>query len=133
MKTNLIQRVAKKAHMKIARVIVYALSLGEVDGWLDFRTIIKAKLTTKERASLAYAALLSLDEQTRELVCENAFEARPLNSEPMPPAFELIDEAKWWASRADRETKQVYIMSIYSHMTPEQKAAFGDYIKRAAA
>ena len=131
-KPNLIQKVASKTHMKIARCIVYALTLGEADGWLDFRTIVKAKLSEKERASLAYAALLSLDEETRELVCENTFEPSPLNSEPMPPAFELLDEAKWWAAKATREEKEVYIMSIYSHMTPERQAAFTAYIKAAA-
>ena len=118
--------------MKIARCIVYALTLGEAEGWLDFRTIVKTKLSEKERASLAYAALLSLDEETRELVCENAFEPSPLNSEPMPPACELLDEAKWWAAKATREEKEVYIMSIYSHMSPERQAAFTAYIKAAA-
>ena len=40
----------------------YALTLGTEADWWEFSAVIYARLTRKERAALAYAALMALDE-----------------------------------------------------------------------
>ncbi len=54
---------AKPAHKKAAKVLGYALTLGTADAWLKLRFVLVAKLSTRERAALAYAALSSLSDE----------------------------------------------------------------------
>jgi hypothetical protein len=45
----------------------YALTLGDEAAWHSMTIVLMAKLTDRERAALAYAALNSLDEDTAHM------------------------------------------------------------------
>ena len=57
-----IWKFVKPAHKSAARMFGYALTLGTEADWWEFSAVIYARLTRKERAALAYAALMALDE-----------------------------------------------------------------------
>ncbi|WP_370049322.1 MULTISPECIES: hypothetical protein [Salipiger] len=63
---------AKGAHKRVARMLGFALTLGDEAGWHGFHTVLKARLTREERAALAFAALKSLDEDTAYLTASVA-------------------------------------------------------------
>lgn len=67
MKTFLSER-----HERTARSIGFALGLGSSQGWEGLGLILVARLTKAERAALAYAALISLDEETAYLTASVA-------------------------------------------------------------
>jgi hypothetical protein len=52
----------KPAHKKMARALGYALNIGTSAAWHSLTIVLLARLTTAERAGLAYAALKSLEE-----------------------------------------------------------------------
>ncbi len=54
---------AKPEHKRVCRSIGYALTLDSSAAWEGVAMILVARLTAKERAALAYAALVSLDDQ----------------------------------------------------------------------
>lgn len=55
-------KFAKAPHKSAAKMLGYALTLGDFDAWFNFTTVIMARLTTKERVALAYSVLNSLGE-----------------------------------------------------------------------
>jgi len=52
---------AKPAHKAAARMVGYALTLGDADGYLALAGVLELRLTDQERAGLAYAALRAMD------------------------------------------------------------------------
>ena len=65
-------RYAKPAHKSAARMLGYALTLGAEASWWDFAAVLYARLTRKERAALAYAALMALDYDDAHVAAEAA-------------------------------------------------------------
>lgn len=55
---------AQPAHKKAANCLGYALTLGSYEAWANVAFVWAARLSKNERAALAYAALLSLDDDT---------------------------------------------------------------------
>jgi len=49
---------------RVAKAIGYALTLGTSSAWDGLSLILLARLTKRERAALAYSALVSLDDET---------------------------------------------------------------------
>jgi hypothetical protein len=64
---NAMSKYAKRAHKAAARMLGYALTLGDEAAWHSMTIVLMAKLTDRERAALAYAALNSLDEDTAHM------------------------------------------------------------------
>ncbi len=61
---NAMSLYGKDAHKRTAKIVGYALTLGTADTWHGVAYVLAKCLTQAERASLAYAALQSLDEDT---------------------------------------------------------------------
>jgi len=62
-RTNAMLKFGNQAHNSVARSIGYALTGGAEADWWTFSANIFARLTRSERAALAYAALMAMDER----------------------------------------------------------------------
>ncbi|MFC4731976.1 hypothetical protein [Salipiger abyssi] len=65
-------KFAKLAHKRVAKALGFALTLARESGWHGFSTVLRTRLTTEERAALAFAALRSLDDHTAYLTASAA-------------------------------------------------------------
>lgn len=63
---NAMSLYAKDAHKAVARMVGYALTLGDSDSYLALSDVLALRLTDQERAGLAYAALRALDTDNAE-------------------------------------------------------------------
>jgi hypothetical protein len=61
-------KLGKPAHKSVSRALYYALTLADFEAWAAFRLLLAARLSTVERAALAYAVLSSLDDSDGYLV-----------------------------------------------------------------
>ena len=61
---------AKPAHKRMARMLGFALTLGDGITWRSFAAVAFARLTREERVALAWAALWALDEDDAVAVVE---------------------------------------------------------------
>jgi len=125
-KTNFMSRVIKSDHKRMARVLGYALTVGEASAWRGFSVVAMARLSVQERACLAKAALISLPEEVADLVNE------PVQSGPLPAFLSLLEDAKYWASNASRNEKKAYALAAFGAMAASDQADFLRYIKRQA-
>lgn len=57
---------------RVSTAIGYAAWLDETDHWLGLPVVLMARLTTRQRAALAYAALKSLDGGTASATIDAA-------------------------------------------------------------
>ena len=117
----------KDRHKRTARSFLYALALDEVNGWLSLKSIMMARMSEKERASLAYTALRSLNEEQRESVARHAVDV-DLIGPPMPPWSDLREDATWWTQRASLAEKETYLLTIYEHLPKKDKKEFAQYL-----
>ena len=65
-------KYGKPAHKSVARMIGYVLTLGDEADWWNLSAVLYARLTRKERTALAFAALMSLDEDDARTTAEFA-------------------------------------------------------------
>lgn len=63
-----VARYAAPLARKAARMVGFALIRDTADGWADLAQWLHLRLTARDRASLAFAALSSLDEDAADLV-----------------------------------------------------------------
>ena len=68
---------AKDEHKRAARILGYALTLDTVEGWWSFAQVIAARLTVKERTSLVFMAIQSLEYDDAVLAVEAALDGEP--------------------------------------------------------
>jgi hypothetical protein len=69
---NAMSLFAKPVHKAVARAIGYALTLGDEAAWHGLTIVLMARLSERERAALAYAALMSLSDAHAAAVAEVA-------------------------------------------------------------
>jgi len=121
---------AKDGHRRAARSFGYALTLGTSDAWLDFATIIGARLTDQERAGLAYAALRSLDDETHARVVEAAIRTAGAQ---LPTFLKPMDDAEWWAGQANVHELKAYIWAAFWALPWSARVAFLRQVQGRAA
>jgi hypothetical protein len=63
-RSEVTQLLANCSHVSVSKSIRYALALGTSAAWQGVILVLFARLNTAERASLAFAALSSLDDDT---------------------------------------------------------------------
>jgi hypothetical protein len=63
---------ARRSHIRAGTALVNSLTLGDEAAWAGFTVIVMARLSDRERAALAYAALMALDDWQAFLVSEAA-------------------------------------------------------------
>ncbi len=123
---NAMSKFAKPAHKAVARIVGYALTIGDADGWLDVAAILPARLTDAERAALAYAALRSLTPEQAELVAATLLGSA---GDPLPAFLGGMSDARHWASWAAPRELGAYALSAFEAMKPERQRAFLRHVR----
>ncbi|KPP85802.1 MAG: hypothetical protein HLUCCO07_01765 [Rhodobacteraceae bacterium HLUCCO07] len=115
----------KPAHKRMARILGYALTLGDHQGWEAFSALAQARMTDQERAALAWAALKSLDPDQAEMTAAAVLGSADA---PLPPFLGGMEEARSWASYANRSELKAYALATYEALGPSDQAAFHRHI-----
>lgn len=115
-----------KAHKKSAKVLGYALVLGDFEDWEAASVIWQARLTGAERAALAWAALRSLDDDDAREVANTVIQDA---GAPLPPFISPMDEAAFWADIASPAELDAYALACVRNMAPDRRAAFLDHVQ----
>lgn len=116
---------------RVSRMLGYSLMLGTADAWLDFAAVVAARLTDRERAGLAFAALRSLSDEQAAAVAGAVLPDG--TSAPIPPLFGYLDEAAFWADMAEPEAVEAYCAACFDRMAPARRADFLDHVQRGQA
>jgi hypothetical protein len=115
---------------RVSRSLGYALWLDSFNDWFTFSAILQARLDTRQRAALAFMALKTLDADTAAQTVDAA-----LNSGagmPMVPLASHMDQAAWWADRAEPDELDAYVLASFNAMHPARQADFLAYVPRRA-
>ncbi|WP_439524657.1 hypothetical protein [Marivita sp.] len=113
---------AKRNHKKIARAFGFALTLGSNAAWFKFGFLLQVRLTSRERAALAFMALKSLE---RGEAINVALAAIPDGAgPPIPPLLNFQDEAVFWSDFAEPEELQDYAAVCFFSMSVRAKSDF---------
>lgn len=128
--TESTQIFLNRNHERAARVIGYALTLDTSTGWTAVGAILAARLTRKERGSLAYAALWSMEAAEAELVARVALRGVGM---PGVPLLGVMDEAAFWADRATVQERKAYALACYTRLSPQDRVAFLSHLQEMAA
>ena len=115
----------KPEHKRMSRVLGYCLALGEADSWADFSALAAVRLSDAERLSLAFAALCSLDPDTRETVAGASLGA---SGDPMPAFLGGMNDARDWARFASRNELKAYALAAFDAMSAQDQGAFFQHI-----
>jgi len=93
-------------------------------------TTFRACLSRADRATLAFAALKSLDHDDAILTVEAALQdgAGP----PIAPFYSHMDEAAYWADIASEEELKAYALASFIRLSPRDKSGFLDYVQGRA-
>lgn len=121
----------KPQHLKTVRALGYTLTLGDQDAWWGMVPVLMARLTTEERACLAFMALKALDDDTAHMTADAALDQGA--GQPQAPLFGFMDQAAFWADMANPDELDAYAVAIFSVMSSGKKRAFLDFAGRAAA
>ncbi|PTA98985.1 MULTISPECIES: hypothetical protein [unclassified Sulfitobacter] len=110
----------------MARVIGYTLTLGDADAWAGFTTVAQTRLTNKERAALAWAALRALDTPAQaETVAATLL---TFADYPLPTFLNPMEDARWWASFASLKERKAYALAAYEALPMREQMAFRNHI-----
>ncbi|MBL3553865.1 hypothetical protein [Rhodovulum sulfidophilum] len=120
-----ISKIIPPAYKRMSRTLGYCLLLGSYDAWIGFSCLAKSLLTARERASLAYAALRSLEPEQAEMTAATVLRAA---GAPMPPFLRGMEEARFWASLANRAELKAFALASFEAMAPQDQAAFFRHI-----
>ena len=118
-------------HKRAARVLTYALTLGDADSWATASAVWATLLEARETAALAFCALKSLSPNHARITAETALESAA--GPPMPPLLNHMDEATYWADFANDAELKIYALVTYNRMKEPDQAAFLDYVNRRDA
>lgn len=115
----------KPAHLRLSRMLGYALTLGDAAGWQSFAMVAEARLSVLERGALAFAALNSLPRDCAETVAAAALGAADA---PLPALLGGMQDARAWAKWATPQERKAYALAAFEAMTPQEQAAFFNHI-----
>ncbi|WP_071674400.1 hypothetical protein [Nioella nitratireducens] len=123
--TSSLSHYIKPEHKRMARALGYCLTLGTIEAWMNFRLLSAARLSETERAGLAFAALTTLAQDKAEATAAAAIGSAGV---PVPPLFGGMDEARLWASHANRSEIKAYALASFEAMSAQDRAAFFRHI-----
>jgi hypothetical protein len=125
-------RFIRPAHAAVARDLAYALTLADRDTWRGFTTVLMARLQPEERAELARAALLSVDDS--DLAAVTAALVPCDGAGPPIPAFDgVAQEAALWASWASVAELKAYAAATFLALPTRDRRAFIAFAKGRVA
>lgn len=116
---------------RATRSIGVALWLDNPDTWFGLPVILRARLTERERAALAFMALKSLDPDNAVKVAEGVIGGGA--GQPQAPLFDCMDQAAFWADMADPEELEAYCLASFNAMPRGRQAAFLNFVQRGQA
>ncbi|TRD22085.1 hypothetical protein [Palleronia caenipelagi] len=108
-------------HLKAVRMLGYCVALGDAAAWLGLSIVLAARLTARERAALAYAALTSMDPGQAEATAAAALDAAGM---PRLAFCGGMADARHWADHATRDELKAYALAAFDAMNPRDQAAF---------
>ncbi|WP_133065826.1 hypothetical protein [Mameliella alba] len=120
-----LSRFMPQAHKRMSKMLGYTLTLGTSDAWSGFSDVAAARLSTEERAALAFASLRSLAPDHAELTARAAIRAA---GAPVPAFLGQMNEARSWAAFASRSELKAYAAAAYAALSPKDQAAFFRHI-----
>lgn len=123
-------KLMKRPHLGATRMLGYALTSHDYETWEAASAVWQARLSPEERAALAWAALRSLDRDHALDVIETVLGGA---GAPLPPLFNTIDAAAWWADIASPEELEAYCLATFRAMPRGRRAAFLDHVQRRKA
>ncbi|ROT99069.1 hypothetical protein [Histidinibacterium lentulum] len=109
----------------MSRVLGYSLTLGTADAWADFATLAAVRLSERELAGIAWAAMCALPRRLSEEVARLALRGA---GAPLPPFLGGMADARFWASRASPAERKAYALAAYEAMSPSDQAALFRHI-----
>ena len=116
---------------RVSRSVGYALLLDTFEDWDGLSLILRARLSDRQRAALAFMALKSLDQDDATLTAETALSGGA--GQPMAPLFNYMDQAVFWADMAEADELNAYCLASFNRMAPQRQAAFLGFIQGRAA
>lgn len=123
---SIVGKFMKSEHKRMARMIGYTLAIGDANAWAGFTTVARARLTIKERAALAWAALHALDTpEQAERVAQTVLTAA---DHPLPVFLSPMEDARWWASVASLNERKAYALAAYEALPLAEQIAFRKHI-----
>lgn len=125
---NVIFKCATPDHKRAARMLFYAMTLGDFDGWAAAATVLRARLAATERAALAWAALRSLDADDADTVARHYLLGAGM---PAPTFDDAKDEAAVWGAAAAARELRAYAAAAFKAMGRADRAAFLKWAGRA--
>ncbi|OLS47229.1 hypothetical protein BV379_02340 [Rhodovulum sulfidophilum] len=102
-------------------MLTAALMLEDFDAWAAASAVWVARLTDRERAALAWAALRSLDEDQAADMAETVIGGA---GAPLTTLLSEMSDARWWARIASRRELKSYALASFEAMSPRDRAAF---------
>ncbi|WP_235857908.1 hypothetical protein [Marimonas lutisalis] len=113
--------------------IGYALTLqDQPEAWCGLETVLKARLTTYERACLLTSVASANETDLLIEVLETIVPAR-LAGAPPPICSTIEEEARWWADVATLPELQIYLAACFNRLPATEQLAFLDAAKRRSA
>jgi hypothetical protein len=116
---------------RVSRALGDTLLLDHPYDWFGLSIILRARLTARQRAALAYAALLSQDDEDARLTAETALSEGA--GQPIAPLFNHMDESAFWADMATPDELDAYALASFNRMAPQRQAAFLGFVQGRAA
>ena len=103
----------------------YCLTDGSADAWSSFSYVAAVRLSVMERVALAFSALNSLDLDIAELTAAASIGSA---GAPLPPFLGGIEEARSWASIANRSELKTHALAAYEAMNARDQIAFFQHL-----
>lgn len=119
---------ARTAHKKAARVLGYALTLGDFSAWQDAGRIWTAHLGEAERAALAYTALRTLTPQNAQAVAAAVVGGSA--GRPVATSADHLNDAALWAELSAPDELEAYCFACFDALPETRQAAFLEFAKR---
>jgi len=116
----------KSEHDRMSRVLGYCLTLGTADAWSKFSFVAAVRLSEEERSALALAVLNSLEVDLAQDVAAASIGSA---GTPLPPFLGFMDEARFWATYANRSEIKAYALACFEAMGAKDQAAFTRHIR----
>ncbi|MCR9061813.1 MAG: hypothetical protein NXI02_31100 [Rhodobacteraceae bacterium] len=111
---------------RVAKATAFAIYLNHFDAWDGLTTVLFARLSAQERATLAWAALRSLEPEVAEKVSETVLGR---SNKPLPPFLDPMADAAWWAAVATSNELAAYCLAAFKAMPKNRKIAFLEHVR----
>ena len=115
-------KAVSREHKGAARLLGFALHLGDFDAWVKASAAWSIRLSNEERAAMAFAALKSLPPCQAEMTVQAALPQGA--GMPHAPLFSEMDQAGHWADLASEEELDAYCLAAFNRMASHRQAAF---------